>query len=168
MKKQHLFLLLSLSILVANLPSCHQEPSQDVVVTPPPDTIIVTPPPDTNMVDSSAFLRLDSLYGQYTGFCITYTKKLDTGVETWDTSYNDVLTISPTSQTSTQIEGCCFLYYALLPQSIDTALNISTYISSQSHSLKMRISNTDKTIETTYTYTPGFPSYKICTGKWNL
>ena len=118
--------------------------------------------------DSS--LKTETLLGQHSGVCYHYSKHLDNGVEQYDTTYNSILEFKKVDETYTSVSGCGATNNIVLPDYVDTVYSWSGYLGSQSYYWEIRISNTDKTIETSYKVTNpgGFPFWEQYTGKWEF
>lgn len=116
-------------------------------------------------------LQTEDLLGSHVGTCIHYRKNLATGLETRDTTFDSILEFTKVDETYTSVDGCGAYNNLNLPEAIDTVYHASGFLGGQSYYWEIRISNLDKTIETTYTVTnPGgiSPIWEQNTGLWHF
>jgi hypothetical protein len=147
--------------LLGCLFSCNRDSVQDVTEDPPPpggpDTIV--PPPQPN--------RLDSILGIHEGgICCYYRKQLDTGVETFDTTFNVELKIIRTSPNYIEVY-CCGSYPGswYLPEgSTDSLYEFSNHVASNQYSFKINLN--ERTIEASRFFLASAPYTERYTGKW--
>ena len=149
--------------LLGCLFSCHQDSMEEVTENPPPpggpDTIM--PPQTPNL--------LDSIFGVHEGgLCCYYRKQLDTGVETFDTTFNVQLKIVRISPTYITVYGCgSYPGPWYVPEgSTDSLYELSNHVASYEYSFKINLS--ERTIEASQFFLAGAPYIDQYTGKWKF
>lgn len=139
---------------------------------PMPDTGANNPPPDTTMVNNPPPSLLDSIFGEHTGVCYYYRKQLDTGVETFDTTFGSIIDIQRVDSTWIRATGCASpgssAPWHLPVGSADTLYMFSTYYGSNHYT--MNIDLIERTITTSYYFTavPFAPWFEKYDGKWEF
>lgn len=147
--------------LLGSLYSCNHDSMEVVTENPPPPG-----GPDTIMPPQSPNL-LDSIFGTHEGgICFYYRKQLDTGVETFDTTFNVQLKIVRTSPTFINVYGCgSYPGSWYLPEgSTDSLYEFSNHVASYQYSFKINLN--ERTIEASQFFLASAPYTERYTGKW--